>query len=893
MNRTYRLVWSTRNNAFVPVAEMMPARGKRSRSGASLAPAAWMLASTLAGAVAYAQPPPAPAHSMSVPSSSSPRAPGSASAPPPLTLPSGGQVVAGQSTITRHGSTLDITQSTQKSIIDWQTFNVGAQAQVNFIQNNAAAVSLDRVVGGNLAQIEGRINANGQVFLVDPNGIIFGKGAQVNVGGLTASTLDITNADFLAGDLKFSRNGATGSIDNEGEITVIGHGTAALLSADITNAGIVSAQLGKVVMAAGEAVTLSFNGGSVSVQVDPAKVAALIDNQQLIEAAGGQVVMTARAANALLGASINNSGTLSASSLVSEGGTVKLVADTISNNGTIEANGTRGGTVSVQAVGEFDAFGAVSATGAAGVGGKIDVSAQRSVMIESASFTADGSTDGGQVNIALGTAGNGGGYYSGTLSASGTSGVGGSVQMTGLNIDLFGTQIDAHGATGGGTVLIGGDEHGGDAAVFNAQNTTVNEINIDVSATQDGTGGKAVVWSQESTGFTGSIDARGASHGVKSTATGGDVEVSSKNKLYFDGNVRAKSLLLDPATLSIINPGLGLTLTAFVDPDNASSGFGTAVYDLTNTSNMLVLSPNENAIGGGAGYVFQRNGTLVSALRDTGAVANWTSLGNDRYLVANQGADGGLGAVMYFNGDSPPASGSMSSTNSLIGNNYYGNGFGAISNLGGGYWAASMSTGGNDTAAYALTRGAWTFFQAGSSGTNLPTGTVGPSNSLVGTTAGVYGTPNAGNGYDPTSYGDAIGYMVVGGAVQNFNNGSQQIQYQQLVSDGNGDWLLGSSTWTDTANSHQYAGAITFISPARINSGALVGAVSASNSIIGTATDAEIALHLRQPGTPDCCANALTNYSGGDFILNLGSYGLVGITPTIASNGLTGSVSSA
>ncbi len=196
MNRTFRLVWSTRDNAFVPVAESRPARGKRSRSGASLGPTAWILGSALLGTVAYAQPPPTPS-----PASVA------AAAPAPLTLPSGGQVVAGHSTITQHGATLDITQSTQRAIIDWQTFNVGAGAQVDFIQPNASAVSLDRVVGGNLSQIEGRINANGQVFLVDPNGILFGKSAQVNVGGLTASTLDITNADFLAGLLKLGLRG--------------------------------------------------------------------------------------------------------------------------------------------------------------------------------------------------------------------------------------------------------------------------------------------------------------------------------------------------------------------------------------------------------------------------------------------------------------------------------------------------------------------------------------------------------------------------------------------------------------------------------------------------------------------------------------------------------------
>ena len=873
MNRSYRLVWSTRSNAFVPVAENMPARGKRSRSGASLSASAGFAALSLGAITAFGQQaPPAPA---------------------PTALPTGGQVVSGQSTISQHGNTLNINQTTQQSIINWQSFNVGSQGTVNFQQKNSSSVSLDRVVGGNLAQIEGRINANGQVYLVDPNGVIFGKGSEVNVGGLVASTLDIANADFNSGNLKFNRNGATGTVVNDGTITVTAHGTAALLSPSITNAGIVTARLGNVVMAAGDAVTLSFNGGSVSVQVNPATIAALIDNQQLIQAAGGQVIMTARAANALLGASINNSGTISASSLVSSGGTVKLVASTVSNTGTITADGTTGGTVNVQADGEFDAFGAMSAQGSAGAGGNIDVNAQRSVMIVSATMAADGATTGGTVDMALGTSGNGGGYLSGTLSASGASGKGGTVEVTGLTLDLFGTQVDAHGATGGGTTLIGGDEHGANAQVFNADTTTVNAVNIDVAATESGSGGKAVVWSQSTTGFAGSIDARGATHGVKSTANGGMVEVSSKNSLYFAGTVEAKSLLLDPAVISIINPGLGLALTPFIDPDQTATGFGTQVYDLTNTSNLLVLSPNEISFNNthGAGYVFQRSGALVSALRDTGAVADWTALGNDRFLITNQGADGGLGAVAYFNGDSPPTSGQMSTNNSLVGNSYYGTGFGAVSILGGGYYAVSMSAGGTGAGAYALTRGAWTFFKADGTSTNLLNGTVGPANSLVGTSLGV---ANSNLNVAPASYGDAIGYMVSGGALQNSNGGTQHSDYvdQQLVSDGNGDWLLGSTTWSAVANSHTYEGAVTFISPALINSGALRGALSSSNSIIGAAAGDTIALHLREPGAPDSDAPALTSFGGGDYVLNLGASGLVGISPSVASAGLTGAVSS-
>ena len=123
-----------------------------------------------------------------------------------LAGPTGEQVVSGNIDITRPDSqTTQITQSTQRGIINWQQFNIGSDEYVQFLQPGRNSVTLNRVVGGNPSSIFGHLSANGQIFLVNQNGVYFGAGAQLDVGGLVASTLDISDDDFLAGRYQFFR----------------------------------------------------------------------------------------------------------------------------------------------------------------------------------------------------------------------------------------------------------------------------------------------------------------------------------------------------------------------------------------------------------------------------------------------------------------------------------------------------------------------------------------------------------------------------------------------------------------------------------------------------------------------------------------------------------------
>lgn len=162
MNKIYRLIWDETLGAWTAVSELAKGRGKRTSGG--VAALALILASN---AAALAGPPNPPA---------------------PTQLPTGGKVVAGQAAIAQSAALMNITQSTSRAAIDWQTFNVGAQAQVNFVQPSAGSVTLNRVLDANPSQIFGRISANGQVFFTNPNGVYFAPGASVDVGGLVATT---------------------------------------------------------------------------------------------------------------------------------------------------------------------------------------------------------------------------------------------------------------------------------------------------------------------------------------------------------------------------------------------------------------------------------------------------------------------------------------------------------------------------------------------------------------------------------------------------------------------------------------------------------------------------------------------------------------------------------
>lgn len=244
-------------------------------------------------------------------------------------LPEGLTLVNGSATVATQKTHMTITQTSPKAILEWQKFNVSRGHQVTFEQPNRHSIALNRVVGSDASLIRGRIQSNGHVFLVNPNGVLFGKYAQVDVGGLVASTLDISNADFMAGDFKFSLSGPNkpAAVINRGEITAATHGAVALLGGDVSNEGKVSAHLGVVSLAAGQGITLNLNGGdNLQVVIDAPALKASVINSGTLEADGGRVWMTAEATDALLQTVINNSGHIKARTVGGNPGQIILWA---------------------------------------------------------------------------------------------------------------------------------------------------------------------------------------------------------------------------------------------------------------------------------------------------------------------------------------------------------------------------------------------------------------------------------------------------------------------------------------------------------------------------------------------------------------------------------------
>ena len=310
MNNVYRIVWNQVLSAWVAVAESAKGRGKG--SSRKLVAAALSLSTSFA-----------------------------------LAAPAGGEVVSGTGNIAHAGNTTTITQSTQNLSLNWKSFNIGTQETVNFVQPSASATAVNRIFDTNGSQILGRLNANGQVFLINPNGILFGQGAQVNVGGLVASTLDLNDAS-LSGNARLFSGAGAGSIDNQGTINAASGGYVALLGNTVSNQGTLTAPLGTVALAAGNAVTLNFNGNSlVKMQVDQSVLNSLADNGGLIKADGGMVLMSAGAKDALLASVVNNTGKIEARTVENQEGTIILLGGmatgTTTVGGTLDASAPNGG----------------------------------------------------------------------------------------------------------------------------------------------------------------------------------------------------------------------------------------------------------------------------------------------------------------------------------------------------------------------------------------------------------------------------------------------------------------------------------------------------------------------------------------------------------------------
>ena len=243
-------------------------------------------------------------------------------------LPSGGVVVGGSATIgTPSTGTMQITQTSNRAIIDWTSFNIGAGGRVDVTQNDASSVLLNRVNGIEFSKIDGFLGATGQVFLVNTNGILIGAQGRIETSGFVGSTLAISNEDFMAGSYEFARTrGAT--IQNHGTISITPGGYAALIGGQVANSGSILVPLGKVGLGSGERVTLDLAGDQfLQVALAPGESTAfeaLIDNTGRISADGGLIEMKAAAARDAARNVVNLGGVVEARTVSGVSGRVVL-----------------------------------------------------------------------------------------------------------------------------------------------------------------------------------------------------------------------------------------------------------------------------------------------------------------------------------------------------------------------------------------------------------------------------------------------------------------------------------------------------------------------------------------------------------------------------------------
>ena len=293
-------------------------------------------------------------------------------------LPTGGNVTAGNAAISQSGNVMNVNQTSQRAVVNWQSFNVGKDATVNFNQPNAAASTLNVVNGASKSMIDGAVNAKGQVIFVNNNGVVFGKNAEVNAGGVVATTMNVNQDDYMAGKKSLTyEGGQTGKVVNKGRITATSlDGYIALMAPQVKNEGVITAVMSganSVALVSGQKVTLTFETGqALKVSVDASVVKALIENKRLIQTNGGQIILAANSAQELMGSTIKNTGTASADGVRREGGQVFLVAETVAQSGIVSAN---------------------SDTAA---GGQVAITGKKITLTETSKTTATGTTAGGK-----------------------------------------------------------------------------------------------------------------------------------------------------------------------------------------------------------------------------------------------------------------------------------------------------------------------------------------------------------------------------------------------------------------------------------------------------------------------------------------------------------------
>lgn len=489
--------------------------------------------------------------------------------------PMDGVVEAGSAGISAPSlGTLVINQTSDKAIINWGSFDVGLGERTQFVLPNHTSVTLNRDFSGDPSEILGSVTSNGRFYLVNPNGILFGQDARVDVAGLVATTHDIRSSDFLADRLDFSMAGEPGaSVINQGQIRVDDLGFGAFVAPHVRNDGAIVAHMGKVELASASGFTLDLRGDSLIsflvenpnqygiLDANGQPVSALVENTGSITADGGQVVLRAAAARGVVDSVINTDGIIQANTVEQRGGKIVLGgggAGSVKVKGTVTARGNKAGE------------------------------------------------RGGEI-IVTGT----------LLTAEQTA------------------MLDASGWAGGGKILFGGDYLGGkatnedvakfrfvmeDEAIQTSSAVLLEEgAQLKADALVDGNGGKVVVWSDNLTSTAADISARGGSSG----GDGGFIETSSAGVLDVRtaadtsaSHGQSGTWLLDPLNITIDDPASANSRWQLTADDLFSffpaGVFLADVFRPSSTGSVLSSAIIEDALNDGTNVVVTTRDTVGS-----------------------------------------------------------------------------------------------------------------------------------------------------------------------------------------------------------------------------------------------------------------------------------------
>jgi filamentous hemagglutinin family protein len=526
--------------------------------------------------------------------------------------PTGGTVQAGSATITSSGTVTTIDQKTGKVVINWDTFSIGAGSTVQFNQPGSTSIALNRVTGDAPSSIYGNLLANGNVWIINGNGILFGKGAQVNVGGLIATTADIRNQDFLNGDYSF--NGATGaSVVNQGTIRTQRGGYAVLSGASASNQGLIAAETGTVVIGGAKAYTVDFQGDgllkyAITAPADNAKAS----NSGTIQATGGRVIMTARAASAVQDAVVNNTGMISATSAkIGQNGEVILDGGDgdVAVSGTVDVSGTAPGTT----------------------GGTVQVTGKDINVADGTTIDASGPAGGGTVEIG------------GNLHGQGTLQHATNVTVGKANIFVDATDSGDGGmvvvwsdndTSFGGSVSAKGGANGGDGGMVE---TSGHNLSVGASATVDTTAPKGETgdWLLDPTniyivdGDQGTLDGNGqalvgegptndllAPSTIENALNTTDVSLQASNLIEVVGNISYSS----SHTLSMLSEG---NIVVLANVQNAGTGAINLVAGWDGTTTSPALFTNTGVYGNNSGTI-----TLENDLPSAGISGHLATVGS-------------------------------------------------------------------------------------------------------------------------------------------------------------------------------------------------------------------------------------------------------------------------